>query len=950
MYRLYAHHSALFRRTHFVRALGLCLAMLVLVLFETEKAAVNAEVNTEQVEPPAATVSFPPSSFTCDYYASPTALASGTGTLSNPWTLQNALNQTTVIGAGKTLCLQGGTYRGKFRSILNGVTVRAAPGASPMIDGYVYTTLVGQIDAVQTTFTVANASVFVPSISDGGANGLIIDGEALFVSSIIGNVITAGRAAGGSSTGAVPHANGAIVRLAGNQLLVDGANGTYQGFEITNTDPLRNWQTDGGEGLRGAGIFNTGNGNKFINLIVHDNLSGIFSGSSSSNTEIYGCLSYNNGMYDPGAVEPPAKGHGMYLENEAGYLRVYESIALNNFNNGAQFYGRSAESVGSDIQGSVFANSGSPLAAASSQRNRNLLIGTETQRIPNILVQNNYLFQPHTVNGSNLTIGYEAGIDDGQVLNNYFVGGGGAGLSIENATHITVSGNKFHTTNATGVNIQSSESPYAVDNNTYYGTTSSALEFGNLTTHLNQTFASWKATTGFDLASTATSSPLPDTVIVRPNVYEPGRANIIVFISSGGLSTSVNLGLTGLANGQPYKIISAFNFGGVEVKSGVFNSSSPTISLPLSGLSAMVATPVGATYTPPSTQPHFGVFIVIPSPIPVSPTPTNTPTNTPTPTATPTATATPVSFVTGTVTYGNSIGSPSQRFVSNVLISGVGLPYTFAYSAFPSGTYSLGVGLGAYVVTPSKTGGQNGAINSFDAAKISASVSGTLMLTPAQQIAADVSGNGFVNSFDAAQVARYTTSLGQSGLTGTWKFTPVNRAYLTVGANFSDEDYTAFLLGEVSGNWNNTGDRPDNANAPKESVSIAAPQITAAPNAGIVVPVSVRGITDKGIISYEFDLRYDPLVIQPVADAVDVNGTVSRGLHTVINTEEAGRLRVALYGPIPINADGILMRLKFIAVGTPGSSSTLVWERFVLNDGELGLTAANGEIDILARQ
>src|SRR5205085_7791080 len=57
----------------------------------------------------------------------------------------------------------------------------------------------------------------------------------------------------------------------------------------------------------------------------------------------------------------------------------------------------------------------------------------------------------------------------------------------------------------------------------------------------------------------------------------------------------------------------------------------------------------------------------------------------------------------GTVTYGNAIGAPMPRFVSNVLINGAGSPNIFATS-ISNGSYSLsGFGPGAYVVTPSKT-------------------------------------------------------------------------------------------------------------------------------------------------------------------------------------------------------------------------------------------------------
>ncbi len=73
--------------------------------------------------------------------------------------------------------------------------------------------------------------------------------------------------------------------------------------------------------------------------------------------------------------------------------------------------------------------------------------------------------------------------------------------------------------------------------------------------------------------------------------------------------------------------------------------------------------------------------------------------------------------------------------------------------------------------------------------------------------AADVSNNGLVSSFDAAQIARYVTSSPPYGITGTWKFLPVNRTYSSVNAIIAGEDYFGLLMGDVSGNWTNTGAR-----------------------------------------------------------------------------------------------------------------------------------------------
>ncbi len=165
---------------------------------------------------------------------------------------------------------------------------------------------------------------------------------------------------------------------------------------------------------------------------------------------------------------------------------------------------------------------------------------------------------------------------------------------------------------------------------------------------------------------------------------------------------------------------------------------------------------------------------------------------------------TPTPAINGTVTYGNAIGNPNPRFVSNVLLTGAGSPDVSTTTSFPAGTYTLtGFGASSYIVTPTKTDGVNG-ITSFDAAKIAQHAAGITTLTGNQFLAADTSGNGSVTSFDAAQIARYAAAIPGVGATGTWKFIPVNRSYASVTSNVAGEDFVALLMGEVSGNWVNT--------------------------------------------------------------------------------------------------------------------------------------------------
>ncbi len=338
------------------------------------------------------------------------------------------------------------------------------------------------------------------------------------------------------------------------------------------------------------------------------------------------------------------------------------------------------------------------------------------------------------------------------------------------------------------------------------------------------------------------------------------------------------------------------------------------------------------------------------------------------------------SVISGTVTYGNAIGNPvPPRFVKNVSIeSTAGSPPVGPVITGTPGTYSLtGFGATSYTIKPTKPGGFNGAITSNDAARVAQGVSSAVpWVSLNQKFAGDASGNGNVTSNDAALIARFAAGLAGTGNVGQWRFfttdlpglptaplptPPYNdsRTYASVTSNASGEDYIALLIGEVSGNWNPaTHPRPagkagsgkrkleSEDGGPERGIEVKLPPVATPVEKEIIIPVSVQGSADKGIISYEFDLRYDPTVIQPLKDPVDVANTVSRGLMVVTNPYEPGLLRVVVYGPMPIDEDGLLLNLRFGAVGAPGSISPLSFERIMFNEGEPLVTVADGRVDL----
>jgi len=148
-------------------------------------------------------------------------------------------------------------------------------------------------------------------------------------------------------------------------------------------------------------------------------------------------------------------------------------------------------------------------------------------------------------------------------------------------------------------------------------------------------------------------------------------------------------------------------------------------------------------------------------------------------------------------------------------------------------------------------------------------------------------------------------------------------------------------MGDVSGNWGDPSPFRPAMGGPERAASIDIPRTVAATDGDVIIPVNVRGIANKGVISYEFDLRYDPAVIQPQVEPASVMSTVSDGLSVVM-------LRVAVYGPMPISGNGVLLNLRFIAVGAPGSVSPLTFERIMLNEGEPRILTVDGQVELSA--
>ena len=420
----------------------------------------------------------------------PTASRPAPGALP-PWDLRTALNQPSAVHPGDTIWVHGGTYAGTISTNLNGTS------SLPIV--------------------VRNWNNERATIDGGNSNG-----AAIF------NV-------GGSYT-------------------------WYWGLEITSSTTnkistqVTSWPTDimYGEGVEIKQGGTDGTGCKFINLVVHDTRQGFSSWKEAANSEVYGCVVYDNGWLAPDRPH----GHNFYIQNVTGTKLFSDNYILRAYSHNIQSYGSSASNEDNEqFVGNIGVNGGE----------RNFMIGGDNPTQSPVW-QDNVMYSDGSRAGSNnfylgYPIGYNPGTFNAVVTGNYFAGGG---LTFNTQTSLTFSGNSGGYTSVDGGGAPAM---------------SGQLVSGN---------------------------PSTDAVIIRQNKYEPARANLVILNWSGASAVNVDLSSV-VVTGQPYVIRDAQNYYGTPVASGTYSGG--TVSIPMSGgtVPATVGNdPRGVTHT----AQHLGTFVI----------------------------------------------------------------------------------------------------------------------------------------------------------------------------------------------------------------------------------------------------------------------------------------------------------------------------------------------------
>jgi subtilisin family serine protease len=306
--------------------------------------------------------------------------------------------------------------------------------------------------------------------------------------------------------------------------------------------------------------------------------------------------------------------------------------------------------------------------------------------------------------------------------------------------------------------------------------------------------------------------------------------------------------------------------------------------------------------------------------------------------------------VHGFFTLGGSIQYfQDNRPVSNTSLELVGVGAQSA-SSDAGGAFSFAtVQTGAYTLTPNKED-QITDITAYDASLILQASAGSITLTTNQRLAADVNASGTVSAMDASLILQRAVGLLSGYFPGagrSWLFSPAERTYPLLNGNLAGQDFTAILIGDVSGDWDGVGDEGGEPESDAgrvtlggTSVALTLPDVIWPGDGTVEVPLQIaRGAAD--VYSLDLRLTYDASRLT----LLDVTpGDPAEGAMLFANTSQPGLVRIALASGSPLSRDGDLLTLSFQVTDSLATPAALSWQRASVDEGAVVAVVDSGYV------
>lgn len=367
-------------------------------------------------------------------------------------------------------------------------------------------------------------------------------------------------------------------------LSVTGPYGWYWGFEVANANTGT---------ANVIGVNSRGPGTRFINLVVHDHSgNGMGIWSEAPNAEVYGSILYNNGFRGSSAGR---SAHGMYAQNTTGSKRLADNVVFQTFGYGFHLYTEGSQLRNFTLDGNTAFNNG--LAEGN-----DIMIGGGTP-VQNLTFTSNMTYRSPELRGGGIWLGRTGTTNSASVVRGNYLVAGDPTLRLFSWSTLAVQNNTV-VAGKLLMDERGSWSGFTWSGNRWHGTPSRQEILWGTT---GFTFANWRKATKLGATDTyAAGTPTATRVFVRPNRYETGRANVIVYNWGRQSSVPVNLSSV-LKAGERYEVRSVYAPYGAPVATGTYQGG--TITIPM-GASAPPRPIVGWPVRAPQGTTAFGAFIV----------------------------------------------------------------------------------------------------------------------------------------------------------------------------------------------------------------------------------------------------------------------------------------------------------------------------------------------------
>ena len=324
-------------------------------------------------------------------------------------------------------------------------------------------------------------------------------------------------------------------------------------------------------------------GIRVINLVIHDNIGdGMSMWTRATNSEIYGNIIYNNGWDGPDR----GHGHGIYTQNDTGMKIIEDNICFGNMGScGIKLYSETGSVKNYYLEGNIILN-------------LNWFLIGGLQPLSNIQLINNYLGDSAWIN-----LGYYSKPNHNLVAKGNYL----QKTMVKDWQNMVFESNKIIGRFEIWPKDSTSDTGYHIDHNIYFP--GSELYFRKRKTSLKGLQDSGFEQKGVQL----TDWPSSPDVIVRPNKYEKGRANIIVYNWDKRDSVTVDLGNV-LRAGDVFEVKDVQHYSGKPVWKGVFRNQPLHLPMNLSEADPLlgdVSTAHHPRYMPRKhSAATFGTFVV----------------------------------------------------------------------------------------------------------------------------------------------------------------------------------------------------------------------------------------------------------------------------------------------------------------------------------------------------